>query len=333
LATAPETGGGWSASPDGGAVAYTASAPLTPACLYRQKLDGDFEMIEIPDLEPMQHWRLAAAEDATFIGPDGDTIEAWWYRSSNSTAATAHEPASVPLIVYYYGGSSPTTRGFNATHQFWAAHGYAVLVINPRGATGYGDEFADVHAGDWGPAAGADIVAGTRALLESQPQLDAERVGCYGGSYGGFMTMHLVAHSDVFAAAVAMYGISDLATYWGQGAWCWTYGDMANAGRTPWGDAEFFLGRSPLFAADQVRTPLLLLHGEADANVTPGESVQMFTALQTLGRDVEMVTFPGEDHGIAGTFANYVLHRTMMLEWFDRWLRGRPEAWEHRWER
>ena len=243
------------------------------------------------------------------------------------------DTGSLPLIVYYYGGSSPTTRGFNMTHQFWAAHGYAVLVINPRGATGYGDEFADVHAGDWGPAAGADIIAGTRALLERQPRLDPDRVGCYGGSYGGFMTMHLVSHSDLFAAAVAMYGISDLATYWGQGAWGWTYGDMANAGRTPWEDAEYFVRRSPLFAADQVRTPLLLLHGETDANVTPGESVQMFTALQTLGRDVEMVTFPGEDHGIAGTFANYVLHRTMMLEWFDRWLRGRPEAWEHRWAR
>ena len=86
-----------------------------------------------------------------------------------------------------------------------------------------------------------------------------------------------------------------------------------------------------LYAAGEVTTPLLLLHGDADTNVTPGESQEMFTALQVQGKPVEMVTFAGEDHGIAGSWANYVGHRTMMLEWFDRWLKGQGEAWEARW--
>jgi dipeptidyl aminopeptidase/acylaminoacyl peptidase len=206
-----------------------------------------------------------------------------------------------------------------------------VLVINPRGAAGYGDAFADHHAGDWGPAAAADILAGVDDFLAAHPEIDSERIGIYGGSYGGFMTDYLVTETDRFAAAVSMYGISDLATYWGQGTWGWTYGDMSAAGRTPWSDPEYFVAHSPLFRADRVQTPLLLLHGAADVNVPPGESVQLFTALAVREVPVELVTFPGEDHGISGTWENRVLHRTMMLEWFDRFLKGQPAAWEHRW--
>lgn len=320
---APEA---WALSPDGDAVAYVTSGPSTPRTLWLQPVGGRARLIEAPDRELAAGLELATAEDAGFTGPAGDAIEAWWYRPLRPA------DGPVPLIVYYYAGANATTGSLNTTHQFWAANGYAVLVVNPRGATGYGQAFADWHAGDWGPAAGGDILAGAEALLARHPELDRAAVGCYGGSYGGFMTMHLVTHSDLFAAACSMYGIADLATYWGQGAWGWTYGDMAAGGRLPWRDASYFIERSPLFQAGAVQTPLLLLHGDADANVTPGESVQMFTALQVQGKPVEMVTFAGEDHGIAGSWGNYLAHRTMMLEWFDRWLKGQGQAWEHRWQ-
>jgi dipeptidyl aminopeptidase/acylaminoacyl peptidase len=146
------------------------------------------------------------------------------------------------------------------------------------------------------------------------------------------MTEYLVTVSDRFAAAVSMYGISDLATYWGQGVWGVTYGDMALGGATPWSDPDLFSGNSPLFRADRITTPLLLLHGEADGNVTPGQSQELFAALVAQDKPVEMVLFPGEDHGISGTWANRVGHRTMMLEWFDRYLKDQPQAWQARWE-
>jgi dipeptidyl aminopeptidase/acylaminoacyl peptidase len=237
-----------------------------------------------------------------------------------------------PLVVYYYGGATPTMRGFNTTHQFFAANGYGVVVINSRGAVGYGDAFADHHAGDWGPRSSADILAGVDHVLAEHPWLDPEAIGIYGGSYGGFMTQYLVSETDRFAAAVSMYGISDLATYWGQGTWGWTYGDMALGGADPADDPEYFRRISPLYRADRVRTPLLLLHGEADTNVTPGESLQMFTALSLRDQPVAMVLFPGEDHGISDTWENRVGHRTMMLEWFDRHCKGQPAAWEARWK-
>lgn len=326
LATEGETARAWALSPDAEALAYVGSGPSTPRELWLQDLGRGARSIEVPDPDLTRRFALAEAEDASFVGPDGDSIEAWWYRPTNGAQD------AVPLIVYYYGGSTPTLRRINTTHQFWAANGYAVLVVNPRGAHGYGDRFADWHAGDWGPAAAADILAGAEALLASHPEIDRQAIGCYGGSYGGFMTMYLVSHSDLFAAACAMYGIADLATYWGQGAWGWTYGDMALGGRTPWQHPEYFVGHSPVYAAGDVRAPLLLLHGAADDNVTPGESTEMFTALQLQGKPVEMVTFAGEGHGIAGSWENYVAHRTMMLEWFDRWLKGRGGAWGHRWD-
>ena len=331
LPTTGDVGGAWALSPDGEVVAYTAGDPVTPCRLWAQPLGGKPRELAAPNRDLAEQFTIAEASDASFTGPGGELIEAWWYQPPGVDLDQAGE-ATVPLIVYYYGGASPTSRSFNTTHQFWAAHGYAVLVINPRGAYGYGDQFADHHAGDWGPAAAADIIAGTESLLARHRQLDPGAVGCYGGSYGGFMTMYLVSHSDLFAAAVSMYGIADLATYWGQGAWGWTYGDMAVGGRTPWNEPQYFTDHSPLYAAGNVNTPLLLLHGASDANVTPGESYEMFTALQVQGKPVEMVTFAGEDHGIAGQWENYVGHRTMMLEWFDRWLKGRSEAWEGRWQ-
>lgn len=268
---------------------------------------------------------LAKAEPFGFRNADGDSIDGWWYHPLHP------EGEESPLLVSYYGGALSTLGGLNGTHQWLAANGYAVYVLNPRGAHTYGRAFADAHVNDWGEKAGADVIEGVQALLAAQPDLDPRRVGCYGGSYGGFLTLHLLTRTDLFAAAVSLYGISDLASYWGEGIWGYTYGDMALAGTYPWNRPGFYTERSPLYRADRIGTPLLLLHGAADANVPPGESEQMFTALKVLDRPVELVRFAGEDHGISGSWENRVSHRTMMLEWFDRWLRDRPDAWNARW--
>lgn len=274
-----------------------------------------------------ERWALAAPADASFRSPDdGEPREAWLYRPVERAG-----DGPLPLVVYYYGGATPVTRRFDELHQFVVANGYALYVVNPRGAAGYGERFADAHVADWGPRAGADVLAGVADVLARHPDLDPDRVGCYGGSYGGFMTLWLIAHSDRFAAAASLYGISSLSSYWGSGMWGWTYGDQALARKYPWQDAEWFAERSPLFRADRVATPLLLMHGDEDANVPPAESEQMFTALDWLGRDVELVRFGGEDHGLRGRWANRVAHRTMLVEWFDRWLRDQPEGWEARW--
>ena len=318
-------------SPDGRRTAYTASDPDHPAALYLAAVGKAGRLLEEPGAELLERTLWAPVAWRT-----DDPVEAWYFPpltmgADGGAAYAAPDTGRAPLIVYYYGGSVPTMRSFNTTFQFFAANGYGVLAVNPRGAAGYGETFADHHAGDWGPAAAADVMEATRRVLAEIPYLDPARVGIYGGSYGGFMTDYLVTHTDMYAAAVSMYGISDLVTYFGQGAWGVTYGDMALGGRNPWDDPRYFVEHSPVYHADKVTTPLLLLHGLADGNVTTGESIQLFTELSVLDKPVEMVLFPGEDHGISGSWKNRVAHRTMMLEWFDRWLKDRPEAWEDRW--
>jgi len=307
---------------------WAGSSPNQPAALWGAGLSKEAErIVEEPNAAVAAGWKLSAPSDWSFQGPGGETIDAWWY-----PPAVRIDGGKTPLIVYYYGGATPTVRRFSGTHQVLAGNGYAVLVLNPRGALGYGDSFADAHVNDWGPRASADILAGVEAFLAAHPEVDGKRVGVYGGSYGGFMTEYLISHSDRFGAAVAMYGISDIASYWGAGTWGYTYGDTALAGSFPWNAAELFSGHSPLYAADRITTPLLLLHGLSDINVPEGESEQLYTALRTLGRQVELVTFPGEDHGIAGAWKNWIGHRRMMLEFFDRILRGQPGAWNERWK-
>ncbi len=314
-------------SPDRLVAAFVASnRGLLPNLQVMDLDSGKERVLERPNQELAARWQLAVPEKAPFTGPDGRLIDAWWYPPTAKV-----DNGKTPLIVYYYGGANPTTRRFNTTHQVLAANGYAVFVVNPHGAFGYGLKFADAHVNDWGPKAAADIQAGIDAFLAAHPEIDGKRIGIYGGSYGGFMTEYLISTSDRFAAAVAMYGISDIAPYWGAGMWGYTYGDVALAGSFPWNAQKLFAGHSPLYNADRIHTPLLLLHGEADVNVPESESEELYTALKTLGRRVELVTFPGEDHGIAGSWKNWVGHRTLMLDFFDRYLRHQPEAWDGAW--
>ncbi len=315
-------------SPDHTVVVYAASGRAVPPEIHAMDVDsGKERVIERPNAGLAKIWRLSLPEKAHFKIATGRYLDAWWYPPTVKA-----DQGKTPLIVYYYGGATPTTRRFNTTHQVLAANGYAVLVINPRGAIGYGQKFAEAHVDDWGPVAAKDIVTGIDAFLAAHPDIDSKRVGIYGGSYGGFLTEYLVSHYDRFAAAVAMYGISDISGYWGAGAWGYTYGDTALAGAFPWTAEKLFAGHSPVYNAEKIHTPLLLLHGEADRNVPVEQSKELYTALKVLGRPVELVLFPGEGHGIAGSWKDWVAHRTMMLDFFDRTLRGQPGAWNARWK-
>jgi dipeptidyl aminopeptidase/acylaminoacyl peptidase len=309
------------------AAAVVTSSRSRPRELWIVDLaSGEAQPLERPNAARQEGWLLSRPSEVRVEGPGGDPLDAWYYPPS-----FAVESRKIPLVVYYYGGATPTTRSFVPMHQMLAANGYGVLVVNPRGAAGYSQAFADHHAGDWGPLASADILAAIDRLLEMHPEINRAAVGIFGGSYGGFMTNYLLTRTDRFAAAVSMYGISDIATYWGRGAWGWTYGDMASAGAVPWEDHELYVERSPLRLAGRIRTPLLLLHGEEDVNVPPAESQQLYRALSLQGRPVELVTFPGERHGLSEEYEHRIAHRTMILEWFDLHLRDQPEAWEHRW--
>jgi dipeptidyl aminopeptidase/acylaminoacyl peptidase len=240
------------------------------------------------------------------------------------------ESRKYPCIVYYYGGVTPTDRGFGGRYpkEYWASQGYVVYVLQPSGATGYGQEFSALHVNDWGEIVAGEIIEGVEKFLGAHPFVDPARVGCIGASYGGFMTMRLVTRTDIFAAAVSHAGISSIASYWGEGYWGYVYSAVATAGSYPWNRQDLYLDKSPLFEADKVKTPILLTHGTADTNVPMGESDQFYTALKLVKAPVEYVRVEGQDHLILAHDQRLVWSRTIVA-WFDRWLKGQPEWWEH----
>ena len=266
-------------------------------------------------------------DDFAFAAADGSEIPGRLYYPLDFDPRRRY-----PLIVYYYGGVVPTDRSFAGRYpkNLWAARGYAVYVLQPSGTVGYGDEYAARHVNDWGERVVGEILAGVDAVVAAHPFLDGTKVGCFGGSYGGFTTMRLVTSSDRFAAAISHAGISGIASYWGEGWWGYLYMAAAAAESYPWNRPDLYVDRSPLFAADRVTTPLLLLHGTADPNVPPGESEQMFAALRLLGKEVEYVRIEGEAHWILD-YPKRVLWWETILAWFDKHLKDDPAAWEHLW--
>ena len=286
--------------------------------------DQSERLLVEPAAERFADVRRGEVREWNFTAGDGWEVPGRIYYPT-AFDAKGHYPA----IVNYYGGTSPMERSFGGRYpaEWWAANGYVVYVLTPTGAYGWGQEQSTVHVNDWGEVTSRQIIEAAAAFLEAHPFVDAQRVGCIGASYGGFMTMKVITETDLFAAAVAHAGISTLSSYWGEGYWGYSYGAVANADSFPWNRRDIFVDRSPLFSADKVTTPLLLTHGDDDPNVPPGESDQFYAALKLLGVEVEYLRIAGLGHLIMEHDKRALWSRSI-LAWFDRFLKNEPQWWE-----
>ena len=209
----------------------------------------------------------------------------------------------------------------------YAAQDYVVYTLQPSGTTGYGQEFSARHVNAWGIQTAEEIIEGTKAFVADHSFVDGDKIGCIGASYGGFMTQYLQTQTDIFAAAVSHAGISNITSYWGVGYWGYAYSSGASAGSYPWNNPDMYINQSPLFQADKINTPLLLLHGTVDTNVPIGESYQMYTALKLLGKEVEFIQVEGENHAIYN-YEKRIGWNHSIYAWFAKWLKDDSRWWD-----
>jgi len=268
--------------------------------------------------------KLGEVKDFTFQNDEGTNIVGRVYYPPNFDKSKKY-----PAIINYYAGTSPMTRGFEGRYpaNIWAANGYVVYILTPQGAYGFGQKFSAKHVNDWGEITAKEIIKGTKEFIKTHSFVDSEKIGIIGASYGGFETMNLITKTDIFAAAISHAGISALSSYWGEGYWGFGYSAVASAESYPWNNRKLYVEHSPLFNADKINTPLLLLHGDSDTNVPVGESYQMYVALKILKKPVDMVTVKGLDHHIMEYNKRKKWTKTI-LAYFDKVLKNQPEWWK-----
>jgi dipeptidyl aminopeptidase/acylaminoacyl peptidase len=303
---------------------YLGSQTNAPQKAYVMNLRNNrFQVLEDTESNTYRHVQFGDTRNWDFTTADNLKITGRYYLPPDFDPEKKY-----PVIVYYYAGTTPVGRTFGGRYPFnlWAGNGYVVYVMQPSGAIGFGQEFSAAHVNNWGITVADEIIDATKAFLAGHSFTDASKVGCAGASYGGFMTMLLLTRTDIFATAISHAGISSISSYWGEGYWGYSYSAGATAFSFPWNRKDIYVGQSPLFHADKVNTPLLLITGDSDTNVPPGESIQMYTALKILGRPVELILVKGEDHHIVTYSKRIEWHNTIMA-WWDRYLKEQPQWW------
>ena len=295
-----------------GKLAVLASTPLEPAELFA--LDGT-------TLRPLSRqndaWlsrvRLGPVEPISFKSRDGTAINGFVVKPSDFVAGKRY-----PTILRIHGGPvSQYQNEFDFQLQTLAGHGYLVVVANPRGSSGRGEQFSTAIFADWGSKDAQDVLAAVDYAV-AQGLADPARLGVGGWSYGGILTNYVIAQDRRFKAAVSGASISNVLAGYGTDQYVREY--EAELG-VPWKAADIWVKLSvPFLHADRINTPTLFLCGDKDFNVPLLNSEQMYQALRSLGVETQLVIYPGQHHGI-----NKPSYRRDRLErylaWYDKYLK------------
>lgn len=256
-------------------------------------------------------------EHHTFTDPDGFEIDGWVIPPVGYEKGKQY-----PAILHIHGGPK-TIQGDVYFHemQLWAAEGYFVLFSNPRGSDGKGNVFADIR-GKYGTCDYDNLMQFTDEMLKAYPDIDADRLGVTGGSYGGFMTNWIIGHTNRFKAAASQRSISNwISKQNTTDIGFFFVPDQQQA--TTWGDVEKLWWHSPLKYADKCTTPTLFIHSDCDFRCWVAEGYQMFTALRLHGVEARMCVFHGENHELSRSGKPEGRQKRMeeILSWMDQYLK------------
>jgi dipeptidyl aminopeptidase/acylaminoacyl peptidase len=321
---------GFDVTVDGTSLAFCATSTTVPPELF-SVVSGEERQLTTVQADFLAACPAQPAERFTVPSPAGDgDIDAWMMRPPRFDPSSRH-----PMLLQIHGGP-PIQHGdrwFDEA-QLYATAGFVVVYANPHGSTGSTELWAralrspraaaDPGSG-WGGSDFDDLMAVVDAALEREPAIDPSRLGVLGGSYGGYLTSWIVAHTNRFAAACSERSANNLLTFestsFRAGLLRW------ELGISPIDDADEYLRMSPISHVRQIQTPMLILHADQDLRANVGQADQLFTLLRLQGREVEYWRFPAESHHLS--YAGSPEHRRqraeIILDWFDRWIGRRAE--------
>ncbi len=311
----------FSFSKAGDVMAYAATDAVTPAEVYVSSIEGSGEE-KVTGFNDgwLSEVDLMPAEELAWTVEDGTEVQGWVIRPADFRPGGSH-----PMVLKIHGGPhSAYGNTFFPTFHVLSGAGFFVLYVNPRGSSGYGHDFQYATRGQWGVLDREDFLEGVDAALAAYPEIDADRLGVSGGSYGGFMTNWLTATTDRFQAAATSRSIANWESWWGTSdAQALTEYEFFGP---PWEQRDLYRRLSPISYVENVTAPTLIIHSERDHRTPIADGEQWFMSLKKLGVPVEMVRYPRSSHGLSRTGEPWLLVDRLerIRSWFHRFLIEEP---------
>jgi dipeptidyl aminopeptidase/acylaminoacyl peptidase len=322
VVTGPGAVGGFSAAKD--TLAYTFSTPSDQAELYVRAGNGSPRQLTNLNQTLLAGKTLGEVEAFTFVSNDNKfEVEAYL---TKPVGLQSEAGGNYPLIVNIHGGPhGQQGPAFNFKNQVYAARGWATLMVNYRGSTGYGQAFTDAVFADQNGNEGQDVLYGVSAALRRYPWIDRDRLGIEGTSYGGQLSTWLITQTNIFKAAIPTAAITNIISYNYM-----TYYNQYEA--MEWGVyphqgtlMDTLLQRSALRHVANAHTPTMLMHGENDNDVPIAEAEQFYVALKDVGTEAVMVRYPREGHGVRES-KHVVDQIDRSIKWYEKHFPARPKS-------
>lgn len=303
-----------SASADGKRLASTRAMMVQPAEVMLLESNGQARNVSQANTALLAEIDMPKPESVTVKGAAGTPMQMWILKPPGFDAAKKW-----PLVYLVHGGPQGAWENawsFRWNPQLWAAQGYVIALPNPRGSTGFGQEYVDGISGDWGGKCFDDLMAGL-AYLENLPYIDTSRMGAAGASFGGYMMNWFEGHTTRFKTLISHCGVYNFDNMYATTDELWF--DEWEHGGTPWGKRDSYEKHSPHRYAEDFKTPMLIIHNDLDFRVPIDQGFQMFTTLQRLGVPSKMINFPDEGHWVLKPQNSAYWHREVFA-WLAKYV-------------
>jgi dipeptidyl aminopeptidase/acylaminoacyl peptidase len=294
---------------------YVADSFDKPSEIYMTKWDFvcgvETRQLTQANRESLENWPKIQVTEYEYVASDGLPIQGWLVEPNG-------EIIRGTVLSIHGGPHLSYGNTFTFDNHFLCSQGYRIIFSNSRGSSGYGQSFSNAVIGQWGEKDVSDIL-GFFEFVEKQTEEVTPRF-VMGGSYGGFLVNWIISHDSRFQAAVSERSISNFYSKYGTSDNGYLLNRAEMNGADLWSDEDLIMSRSPIRYAEQVNTPVLLMHGEQDQRCPIEQSEQWFIALKRLGKEVHFIRFPGASHGMASS--GLPLQRKARLdaicEWFGK---------------